>query len=87
MSPSPESRELLAQLSRVSEDLGYGTVEAVDPGSRGAGDISFVAPLLPGLDGLGVGGRNAHAEGEYMEIDSLEMQTQRAALLIYRLTR
>ncbi len=87
MSPSPENHELLAQFSQVSEDLGYGTVEAFDPGARGAGDISFIAPLLPGLDGLGIGGKNAHAVGEYMEIDSLVRQTQRAALLIYRLTR
>ena len=87
MAPSEENYDLLALLSQVSEDLGYGKVEAYDPGARGAGDISFVAPLLPGLDGLGVGGRYSHAEGEYMDIDSLVRQTQRAALLIYRLTR
>ena len=87
MSPTPENYELLAQLSQVSEDLDYGIVEAFDPGSRGAGDISFVAPLLPGLDGLGVRGHKAHAQGEYLEIDSIVRQTQRAALLIYRLTR
>jgi len=87
MSPTPENYDLLAQLSHVSEDLGFGAVEAFDPGARGAGDISFVAPLLPGLDGLGVRGHKAHAEGEYMEIDSLVRQTQRTALLVYRLTR
>jgi glutamate carboxypeptidase len=87
MSPTPENYELLAQLSQVSEDLGYGAVDPFDPGARGAGDISFVAPLLPGLDGLGVRGHKSHAEGEHMEIDSLVRQTQRAALLIYRLTR
>jgi glutamate carboxypeptidase len=87
MSPTPENDELLDMLSQVSQDLGYGAVEAHDPGARGAGDISFVAPILPGLDGLGVNGKNAHAEGEYMLIDSFAPQIERAALLIYRLTR
>jgi glutamate carboxypeptidase len=87
MSPTPENYALLDELSGISEALGYGTVEAFDPGSRGAGDISFVAPYIPGLDGLGVRGGNSHAEGEYMDMDSLVRQTQRAALMIYRLTR
>jgi glutamate carboxypeptidase len=87
MSPSAENHALLEMLSEVSQDLGYEPVTAHDPGARGAGDISFVAPIIPGLDGLGVNGRNAHAEGEYMNIDSFVPQTQRAALLIYRLTR
>jgi glutamate carboxypeptidase len=87
MSPTPENYELLEMLSQVSQDLGYEPVVAHDPGARGAGDISFVAPILPGLDGLGVDGKNTHAEGEYMLIDSFVPQTQRAALLTYRLTR
>jgi hypothetical protein len=32
-------------------------------------------------------GENDHAPGEYMETPSLPMLTQRAALLMYRLTR
>ncbi len=87
MSPTPENYALLEELSRISEALGYGPVDAYDPGSRGAGDISFVAPYVPGLDGLGVSGRNSHAEGEFMETASLARQAQRAAILIYRLTR
>ena len=87
MSPTPENYALLELLSQISQDLDYGTVEAHDPGARGAGDISFVAPILPGLDGLGVNGKKAHAEGEYMLIDSFVPQAQRTALLIYRLTR
>ena len=87
MSPTPENYALLEQLSQVSEDLGYGPMEPYDPGARGAGDVSFVAHILPGLDGLGVRGHNVHSAGESMEIDSLVRQTQRAAVLIYRLTR
>jgi glutamate carboxypeptidase len=87
MSPTDENLALLKILSQVSEDLGYGEMVAFDPGKRGAGDISFVAPILPGLDGLGVSGKLVHAAGEYMEIEHFERQVKRTALLIYRLTR
>jgi len=39
------------------------------------------------LDGLGADGENAHAPGEYVEVDPLFVQVRRAALLFYRLTR
>jgi glutamate carboxypeptidase len=87
MSPTPENYALLEMLSQISQELGYDPVVAHDPGARGAGDISFVAPILPGLDGLGVHGNKAHAEGESMRIDSFAPQVERVALLIYRLTR
>ena len=66
---------------------GFGGVEALDPGERVAGDIAYVSHLLPGLDGLGARGGNAHATGEWADLESLQMLTKRAALLIYRLTR
>ncbi len=87
MPPTEGNYNLLKQLNQVSQDLGFGMVEAVDPGERGAGDISYVANLLPGLDGLGTSGGNAHARGEFVNLDSLPRQTKRTALLIYRLTR
>jgi len=87
MAPTTENYALLKQLDAVSQDLGFGRVEALDPGERGAGDISYVANLLPGLDGLGATGRNAHAPGEYTDLDTLPRQIKRTALLIYRLTR
>jgi glutamate carboxypeptidase len=87
MSPTEGNYNLLRQLNQVSLDLNFGPIEAVDPGERGAGDISYVAHLLPGLDGLGTSGRAAHAKGEYVDLDSLPRQTKRTALLIYRLTR
>lgn len=58
---------------------------ALDPGARGAGDISFVAPLIDGLDGLGALGGGAHAPGERVNLNALTMQTERAALLLLRL--
>ena len=87
MSPTEGNYALLKQLDAVSQDLGFGKIEALDPGERGAGDISYVAGLLPGLDGLGATGGNAHARGEYADLDTLSRQIKRAAVLIYRLTR
>ena len=78
---------MLSVLDAVSRDLGAGPVVAQDPGERGAGDISFVCSgRLACLDGLGAMGDKDHAPGEYMEVSSLQPLTQRAALLMYRLT-
>ena len=88
MSPNEGNYKLLAELDRASKDLGFGTVEALDPGERGAGDIAFVADIVPSLDGIGIGGtRASHAKGESADLSTLPMLTKRAALLIYRLTR
>lgn len=88
MTPTEGNYTLLSQLNQVSQDLGSGEVEALDPGERGAGDISFVAHLVPGLDGIGVSqGGHEHALGEWADLESFAMLTKRAAVLIYRLTR
>jgi glutamate carboxypeptidase len=87
MSPKPGNGRLLAVYDSVSKALGYGGVAALDPGRRGAGDISFVAPLIDGLDGLGALGRGSHGPDERVDLNTLAMQTERAALLLYRLGR
>ncbi len=87
MPPTEGNYALLKQLDTVSQDLGFGKIEAQDPGERGAGDISYVAHLIPGLDGLGAWGRGAHASGEYADLETLPRQIKRTAILIYRLTR
>ena len=88
MTPSEGNYELLRKLDQVSRDLGFGKVDALDPGDRGAGDVAFVSGIIPSLDGIGIGGgRNSHAKGENAQIDTLPMLTKRAAVLIYRLTR
>lgn len=87
MVPTAESIALLAQLDQVSRDLGYGKIEPCDPRIRGAGDISFVSPFLPGLDGLGPRGEGAHAPNEDIDLASIPELIERTALLIYRLTR
>jgi glutamate carboxypeptidase len=87
MAPTDGNRELLATLDEVSRDLGTGPIEAHDPSKRGAGDVSFVAGLVSGLDGLGARGAQEHAPGEHADLDELPALTKRAALLVHRLTR
>jgi glutamate carboxypeptidase len=67
--------------------LGLGAIEPVDPASRGAADISFVAPLVDALAGLGPVGSGSHSTREELDLESLRIASQRAAILLYRLTR
>ena len=76
---------LLAQFDAVSRSLGYGPVEGDPPESRGAGDVSFVAPYLTGMDGLGVSGCGAHSPEESVNLNSLTMAAERAAVFMRRL--
>ncbi len=86
--PTDGNYELLKQLSKVSTDLGFMAVEPVNPSNAGAADISFTSDYIEmGLDGLGMGGRNDHTVNEIGHLKVLPMQTKRAAVLIYRLTR
>ena len=85
--PTAENEKVLATLNQVSLDLGFGEVKAGDPGSRGAGDISYIAKYVAYLDGLGASGRGAHAPGETMNMKEFPKLIQRTAILIYRLTR
>ena len=87
MSPTPGNARILAIYDGASRALGYDSVTALDPGRRGAGDISFVAPLIDGLDGLGALGSGSHTPDEQANLPSLGMQTARAALLLERLGR
>lgn len=87
MADSPANRALLAQLDQASRDLGFPAITAYDPRSRGAGDIAFVSPPLPALDGLGIRGGGAHAPTEWADLKTVPELVQRTALLIYRLTR
>lgn len=88
MTPFEGNYELLKKLDQVSNDLGLGKVEALDPGARGAGDIAFISGIVPGLDGLGMGGgQNSHAMGESASLENFPALIKRAAVLIYRLTR
>jgi glutamate carboxypeptidase len=87
MPPTPGNQKLAALADQVSRDLGFGPVTPGDPGSRGAGDVSLVAQYLDCLDGLGASGKGAHAPGETLNTKEFPLLVQRAALIIYRLTR
>lgn len=87
MPPTKGNMALLAVEDSVSRALGQGPVEALDPGRRGGGDISYVSEYLDALDGLGVKGMRSHTPDERVDLRSIGPATERAALLIYRLTR
>lgn len=88
MAPTEANRRLLDVYSDVNEALGRGRFLELDPSRRGAADISFVAPHAgASLAGVGVTGRGGHSPEEEMDLDSLPLAIERAALLIYRLTR
>jgi glutamate carboxypeptidase len=87
MPPTSGNEALVKVVSDISVAMGYGRVIAGDPGSRGAGDISYVAKYLDCLDGLGASGRGAHAPGETINLNEYPKLIKRAALVIYRLTQ
>jgi glutamate carboxypeptidase len=86
MAPTEAGHALVKQLNEVNATLGLPVMEEMDPMLRGAGDIAFVAPYVPGLVGTGVMGEGAHAEGETVFLDSIPRQAKRMALLMYRLS-
>jgi glutamate carboxypeptidase len=87
MAPTEGNRALLAELNAVNRDLGLAEMPEYDPARRGAADSSFVAGDADTLAGLGAAGGGAHAEGEWIDLDSLVRQAQRSAILITRLSR
>ncbi len=87
MEPTEGNYALAEFLSKVSQDMGYGPVKPGDPGSRGAGDISFVAEFMDCLDGLGASGTGAHAPGETINMKQFPDLIKRNTIFLYRLTR
>ena len=80
------NKELLKKLNDVNRELGLDVMEPLDPSRRGAGDLSFVAPYVAGISGLGAYGAGAHAPGESINLKRQPDQTRRVALYIYQLT-
>ena len=87
MAPTEGNNKLLEVISGVTKDMGLGVTMAGDPGSRGAGDISYIAAYVDCIDGLGASGKGAHAPGETINLKELPYLIKRAALTIYRLSR
>ena len=88
MAPTEGNYRLLAMYDRVSQDLGFGPVTAVDPSRAGAADVSFVAGTVPMIvDGLGLKGHSDHTTDETADMRTLTMQIKRAAVLMNRIGR
>ena len=87
MPPTAGNEALVKVVSEISVNLGFGEVKAGDPGSRGAGDISYVADYLDCLDGFGASGKGAHAPGETLFLKDYPKLIKRAALVLYKLTQ
>jgi len=87
MAPTPGNDKVLSVIDQVTKDMGVGGTVAGDPGSRGAGDISYIAAYVDCIDGLGASGRGAHAPGETINLKELPFLIKRAALTIYRLSK
>lgn len=86
MAPTDGNRELLSIYSELSEDLGQGKVVAVNPLKAGAADVSFTADYVDmAIDAVGMSGADDHTINETGYIPALLSQTQRAAILLYRL--
>ncbi len=89
MPPTEGNYAVMAELDRLSHDLGHGPVGEVDPGRRGAADISFVAAHVRegSLAGLGPEGEGSHTVHETLYLNTVPVMAKRAALLVYRLTQ
>ncbi|OYZ01812.1 MAG: peptidase M20 [Sphingobacteriia bacterium 28-36-52] len=87
MAPTKGNEALANMLSKTSEDMGLGKVVPGNPGSRGAGDISYVAAYADCLDGLGASGKGSHAPGETLNSKQFPTLMKRATVFIYRLTQ
>jgi len=66
-------------------DMGFGKVNAGDPGSRGAGEISYVAEYLDCIDGLGASGTGAHSPAETINMKEYPDLLKRSVVFVYRL--
>jgi glutamate carboxypeptidase len=78
---------LLKELNEVNRELSMDVMEPLDPSRRGAGDLSFVAPYVASISGLGSYGAGAHAPGESVNLKRQPEQTRRVALYLYKLSR
>jgi glutamate carboxypeptidase len=87
MPPTAGNRAILAELNGVNRDMGLPEMGELDPAERGAGDISFVAPEVNGLAGLGPASSGSHTASETVDVASIFKQAKRAAILMSRLAR
>ena len=88
MTPTEGNKRLLGMYDAVSRDLGFGAVTAVNPRRAGAADVSFAADHVDmAIDGLGLLGGGAHTAEEFADLRTLQIQAQRLAVLMHRLSK
>ena len=87
MAPTEANQQLGVMLSEINQDIGREAMPVLDASRRGAADISFVAPYTAGLAGMGAYGKGGHTPNESLDLDSIPIAIQRAAILMYRLSR
>lgn len=82
------NKRLLEHYNKVSQDLGFGVITAVNPRNAGAADISFTSGHVEmAIDGLGLtGGDDDHTIQETGNLKHVSVQAKRAAVLMYRLS-
>jgi len=86
--PAEGNDRLLSLYNEVSQDLGLGPVTATDPDKAGAADVAYLAGQVPMiLDGIGLKGKGGHTVEETADLETLTLQTKRAAVLLYRLSQ
>lgn len=87
LSLSDGNLKLLKYYNTVSEDLGFGSVTAVNPRNAGAADISFTSEYVDmAVDGLGLtGGGGDHTINETGNLNTVATQAKITAVLLYRL--
>jgi glutamate carboxypeptidase len=82
------NRRLLSLYDKASRDLGLGAVRAEEPTRVGGADVAFAGDRVDmAIDGLGLKGEGAHTVEEIANLRTLPTQSQRAAVLLYRLAR
>jgi glutamate carboxypeptidase len=88
MAPADGNARLLAMYDQASRDLGFGSVTAVSPDRAGAADVSFIASEVGAIiDGVGLMGHDDHTATETADLTTLPSQTQRMAILLWRLAK
>ena len=74
LAPTQENYKLLSYFNNVSNDLGYGSVRAVNPRDAGAADISFTSGYVDmAMDGLGLRSSGGHTVNEQADPRTLPM--------------
>jgi glutamate carboxypeptidase len=87
MPPTAGNRALLRMLNTVNTSLGTPQQPELDPLLRGGGDVSEIAQYVDALAGTGAAGAGLHAEGETIELNKQAVETERNAVLMYRLSK